>query len=301
MISFLDASTQSFLSGLRDTNSRLLVAQRQVSSGKRLVNPSDAPDDVATLLESRSALSRLDQIGSNMSRLKTEADGSEDALQQAVTLFDRVRTLAEQGTNMEQTADTRKTIADEVGSILQRFVGLSNTQIDGRSLFAGDSDQTFAYNLDYSQTPPWGTYNGSPATRQAIHPNGTSFDVSKTASEIFDNSDPAKNVFQAIENVRQALLNNDDTALQNAIAPLSGVSAHVNSMLGFYGTVQNQITDANNSLSKMKLQLQTEKATLEDADPTESIVSVQQLQYQQQVALEVRGKTPRTSLFDYLG
>ncbi|MBI5281834.1 MAG: hypothetical protein HY858_09150 [Candidatus Solibacter usitatus] len=301
MMRSIDGSADRFLGSLRVINARLERAERRVASGKRLTTASDDPDAVARLLQTRTDVSRMEQTQTNLGRLKTEADGAESALQTAVKLFDRVRTLGMTGASGIHTALTRKGIADEIGSIMERLAGLANTQVDGRFIFSGDSDQGAAFDFDLAQNPPWSAYLGAPATREAMHPTGVTFPVAMTAGEILTSAQPGLDVFQAAENLRQALLANDEAGMKAALEPLAGVSAHLNSALTFYGNVQSQLEEATDTTAKLKTRLTTEKAQLEDADIAEEIVELQRMKFNQQAALEVRSKLPQTSLFDYLG
>lgn len=300
MIRSLDAATNRFLDQLRDLNARMERAQRQVAGGKRVAVPSDEPDSVVSLVSAKADLGRMDQIRANLARFRTEVDGAEGVLQQAVKLFDRVRTLGMTGASGIQTETTRQGIADELQSLLERMVGIANTQVDGRYVFSGNADGTPAYELDWSGAPPWGAYQGAAATREAIHPTGVTFRVSLDAQWIFDNTDPEINVFASIENLRQAILSGDETAMQAALAPLADVAAHLNAALMFYGNVQTQISEALETASSMSLRLKTQIGSIEDADLTEAIVELQQVRFTQDAALQVRAAAPRRSLFDYL-
>lgn len=301
MISSINAEADRFLSDMRALNERLDRAQQEVASGKKLRDPSDSPDEVSQLLGVRASLSRLAQTQSNLSRVKSEVDTAEESMQAAVKLMDRVRTLGVAGVSGTQTAETRQTLADELGSIMERMVGLANTKSDGRYLFSGDSDQGAAYSYDAGQPSAWSSYQGTESTRQTMHPSGVAIAVGKTAQEIFDNADGTLNVYQAIDTLRGALLSNDDSAIQAAIGPLAGVSAHLNQVLSFYGNVQSQMTEAVDVAGKMKLQLDTQLAEIEDADITSAIVELQQLKFQQTAAMQVRASMPKQSLFDFLG
>ena len=120
MINSLDARNEWFLQNLASINTRLERAQREVASGKRLIVGSDEPDSVPDLMQTKADLVRLSQTSTNLGRLKTEVDAGELALQESVKLFDRVRTLGQTGASGVQNASTRKGIAEEIGSILQR-------------------------------------------------------------------------------------------------------------------------------------------------------------------------------------
>ncbi|MBI4890038.1 MAG: hypothetical protein HY821_05380 [Acidobacteria bacterium] len=301
MVNQIDSRGNAFLDGLRDLNRRLMKVERLVAGGKRVEAASDDPDAVSSLMSAKSDLARLQQTNANLSRFKSEVDAAEGALQQATKLFDRVRTLGMTGASGIQTELTRQGIAGEIGALMERMVGLANTQVDGRYIFSGDGDQTAPYGIDLAQNPPWTDYQGGAASRQAIHPTGVTFRVSLNAETIFNSPEANKSVLQSMENLRQALLANDEAAMQAALGPLGEVSAYLNSSLTFYGNVQSQMTEALDAGAKMKLRLSTQVSELEDADVTEAIVELQQVRFTQQAALEVKSQIPRTSLFDYFG
>ena len=297
----INAANDRYLDALSRINERVARAQREVSTGKRVAKPSDDPDSISAMLQVRAELGRIEQSRVNLNRVKTEVDAAESGLQNAVKLFDRVRTLGMTAASGINTTLTRQGIADELKSIIERFTGISNTGVDGRSIFAGDSDQGQAYEVDFAtQTPPWVAYLGSASTRKAIHPTGVEFGIAMTAREIFDNADPAKNVFQSVENLRQALLADDDAAIQTALVPLAGISAHLNSALMFYGNAQSQVIEGITTAETLKLRLAAEKAGIEDADLTASILELELASFQQETALRVKASSPSRSLFEYL-
>ena len=181
------------------------------------------------------------------------------------------------------------------------MVGLADTNVGGRYIFSGDSDQQTPYTVDLTQTPPVSGYLGSAATRVAQHPDGSTFAVSLTAQTIFDSSDPTTNVFSAITNLQTALASNDSAAIQTANAGLSQVGDYLNQQLAFYGNTQDEITEATSYGQTLTVQLQTQIANLQDADLTGSILKLNQAQTQEQAALQSEAQIPRTTLFDFLG
>jgi flagellar hook-associated protein 3 FlgL len=300
MIPSLNAFDQQFLNNLNRVGDRMNKAQSQISTGVRMANVSDDPDQVSTLLSARAALSAATQVQSNLGRVTAEVNAGEQALQSAVQLFERARTLGAQGATGTQTADTRSTIAGEIGSIMEQLVAVTGTQAEGRYVFSGDADQTAPYTIDLSLTTPVSSYQGASSTRLVQHPNGTTFQVGHTAQEIFDSADPATNVFGTLSALRDALLANDDTAINASLDALSKSSAHLNNELAFYGTAQNKLQDATNFGQNLQLQLKTQISSIEDADVTEAILELKQASVQQEAALTSRTQLPRQTLFDFL-
>jgi flagellar hook-associated protein 3 FlgL len=300
MISTLSPASQQFVNNLNRIIDQTQKAQLQVSSGLKVSQVSDAPDQISTLLQARSNLAGTNQIIANLGRTKAETDAGEQALQSAVTLMDRVQTLAAEGVNSTQTADSRAALALEAGSVLEQMGGLASTQVEGRYIFSGGQDQPRPYTIDLTQLNPVSAYQGSASTRVAQHPNGSTFPVALTAQTIFDSADPTTNVFQAVQAVRSALNANDDAAIQTAYSGLSKVASYLNSQLATYGTVQNKVANATDFGQTLQLQLQTQISGIQDADLTQSIIQLQQGQIQEQAALQTQAQIPRKTLFDYL-
>ena len=139
-----------------------------------------------------------------------------------------------------------------------------------------------------------------PRARRSI-PTGPTFPLARTAQQIFDAAAPADNIFGTLLTLRQALLDNDETAIFNALDALRQPSGYLNSQLGFYGTTQNRIAEATQFGGNLAVQLQGQISGIEDADLTEAILELNQGQTQLQAALNSRAQLPRTTLFDYLG
>ena len=301
MVNSIDPATERFLADLADINRRLDRAQRQVASGLRLTQPSDDPDQVSNLLELRMRREQATATKTNLGRIRAEADTAEQALQSAVERVDRALVLGAEGAGVTQTAETRRSIAEEVRAVLEQIVGLSRSEVEGRFVFSGDGDQQAPYELDMSQTYPVSAYLGTAATRQAVDSAGTLFRVSKTAAEIFDDAVDNASVFRAVNGLRLGLENNDPDAIRTAIADLRRSSDHLNTELAFYGSLQNRIQQATDLASKTEDQLKSEISGIQDADITAAILELNQMRYQQQAALSSKASLPRTSLFDYLG
>ncbi len=300
MISSLDSAAQSFLTGLAQIQQRLNNAQMELTTGLKINNVTDAPGQIADLWQVRSNLDQVQQTSSNLDRVQTEVNTAQSVLQTAVSVVDRALTLGAQGANDTVSAQTRQDLAGELSSILQQLVSAANTTVDGRYIFSGDDDQQAAYSIDLTQSSPISAYQGSPATRQILGPDGSPITVSQTAQQIFDSSNAQQNVFVSINNLRQALLSNDSSGISSAMADVQTSDGYLNQQLAFYGTVQDRVAGAVSFGQTYQTQLQSELAGIQDADEAQAITDLTQAQTQLQAALVSRAKIPRTSLFDFL-
>ena len=306
MISSLDPNSELFLADIGRVQDRLAVANRQVSSGKRISQPSDAPDQIDTLLQLRAAESHNTQVQSNLSQAQTTAQAADGALTASIKLMDRARVLAAQAANSTMSASSRQSIAQEVQGLQEQMVANSRTVVQGHYIFSGDQYDSPAYELNLAAANGVVQLSSAAATSRIEDPAGGSFSASKTAQAIFDtrNADGSTapdNVFAALNTLRQALLNDDTAGLTNATSLITAASDHLNSQQAFYGSVQNRIQDAMSFGQSYDVQLKTEVSQIEDADITSAALEVTQATTQLQAAFQLKAKIPHTSLFDYLG
>jgi flagellar hook-associated protein 3 FlgL len=301
MISPLSASSQAFLVGLDQIEQREQQAQTELTTGLKINVVSDAPDQISTLLQTRSDLSQAQQITSNLGIVTTEVNSAETALQSAVSLVDSAQSLGTEGASDLASSDTQQNVADQLGTILQQLVAAANTTVGGRYIFSGDSDQTEPYTIDLTQTNPISAYQGSAATREIQTSNGSQIAVSLTAQTIFDSPDATQNVFTSINNLRQTLLNGGSAAsVTSALADVQTSDTYLNQQLAFYGNVQDEVSSASNDAQNNETQLQTQLSGIQDADEAAAITQLTEGQTAQQAALVSRAQLPKTTLFDHI-
>lgn len=306
MLSTIDPSGQQFLDSLNRLQARLEDAQRRIASGRKLNQPSDAPDQVSPVLQLHADIRMNQAIATNLRQVRTEVDAGEQTLSSSVSLLDQALVIATQATGPLQTAFTRATLSGSVEALLSQMVTNSNTAVGGRFIFSGDADQSPAYRLDLTAATGVAAVQGLPATRQVAGPNGAVFAVSRAAADIFDARDPVTgavvpgNVFAALNGLRVALAANDQAAIKTSISALSDASRYLNNQLAFYGQNQTRIASALDATASTDTRLQAELGGRQDADLAEEITGMQQAQTQIQAVLQTRAQLPRTTLFDLL-
>ncbi|HWC00854.1 MAG TPA: flagellin [Bryobacteraceae bacterium] len=305
MIRTISSGSEKFLADMSRIAASTDRAQRQLSSGLRVEQPSDGPDQVSQILRVRASLAQVQSRQENLADAKTLTDTAEQALQSAVQVIERASVLASQAVTGTADADSRQAIVQEVQALQQQLVGLSQTSIAGRYVFSGDQDQSPAYSLDTSQPNGVERLLTAPATRQIEDATGMPFVMGRTAQEIFDhrNADDTladDNVFAALQTLSAALANNDEDGLNASVSALACAGDYLNQQLAFYGAVQNRIAASTTQADQLVLQHKAQLSSLEDADLTSAILELQQSSMQQEAALAAQAQAPRTSLFDFL-
>ena len=305
MITGLDPATEQFLASVGNLQARLSDTQNQLSSGLRVSKPSDAPEQVGDIFQTRADLARVNQVDQNLGVVKAQVDAGESSLQSAVQLLQNAIVAGAQGAGGTATASQRTILASQIQDLQSQLVALSRTQVDGVYIFSGDSSGSPAYQLNLSSPTGVDRLLTAPATGQVADPTGITFQVARTAQDLFDKRDgsdnPApENAFAALQNLRVALLGGDSTAINTAVGSIKAANDYLNTQLGFYGTAQNRISSSIDLAKKFEVQDQAQLSSLQDADIPAEALQLTQLTTNLSAAMSARAKRPVTSLFDYL-
>jgi len=201
--------------------------QQQISSGKRILSPSDDPSGSVRLLDISESLSRLDQFQDNLDYARNRLSLSEGTLQGVTDSLQRVRELAVQGFNDSNTASDKKSIAVEIFQRLDEVVALANAQDgNGDYLYAGFKAQTEPFSGS-SQTGSF-SYNGDQGVRYLkIGENRTITDGNAGAEVFFDLQDKdgnAESIFATLYGLATDL-SNDKPAAEEATFTLASIPA----------------------------------------------------------------------------
>ena len=311
MIQSINSSANLFLNGLSKLQSVIDSDVARVSSGFRISQPSDAPDQISPLLQLQASLSHNQAVAGNLNRVQAELTGADQAVSSALQLLDEARSVASQGVSSTSSAATRNDLAQQVQALQQSMVGLANTQVAGRYVFSGDQDSAQPYALDLNQasTVPQNGVDrllASPtATRQIEVADRSSLNPDQTAQNLFDhrNADDSlasDNVFAALNSLRTALTNNDQAGIAAAQTSLQTAQTYLNAKEIFYGTTQDQITAATNQISTENTGLQTQISAIRDTAVAATAIELTSAETNSQAALSAEGKRPNSTLFDFL-
>lgn len=159
------------LGALLEQQSRLTKTQEQVTTGKRILSPSDDPIGSVRAIDLSRAIERVDQFKLSGNTLDSRLRLEENVLSNSVDLLQRVRELAIQGANASQSNESRAAIAKEVWQHMDALVNYANTRdSSGNYIFAGfkQGSQPFSYVNSLV------TYNGDDGVRELqVGPSGT--------------------------------------------------------------------------------------------------------------------------------
>ncbi len=153
---------QQAVNTMLDQQTRLAKTQQQVSTGQRLVTPSDDPAAAAQALDLERMRETLKQYQKNADMARNRLSLEENALTSVEDAVLRLRELAIQGNSGTLTATDRTQIAGEARELLRQLVTLANTSdANGEFLFAGYNASTQPFTQAASGTVSYAGDSGS--------------------------------------------------------------------------------------------------------------------------------------------
>ena len=107
---------------------RLYDVQAQLSSGRRLLKPSDDPASIRPALDVRSGRRRLEQLKKNAELASSELGTAEGILHDATDIVSRAQELAVNGANGTLNQGDRDALAIEVDGLLKQLLSVANSR-----------------------------------------------------------------------------------------------------------------------------------------------------------------------------
>jgi len=116
----------------------VVTTQSHISTGRRVLTPSDDPVAASQMLDVNEAKAANKQFADNAASVKARLSQQESALSSITRLLQDVRTLVVQSGSGALTPGDLRSIAEEIDGRYQELIGLANsTDGSGEYLFAG--------------------------------------------------------------------------------------------------------------------------------------------------------------------
>jgi flagellar hook-associated protein 3 FlgL len=238
--------------------------EEQVSSGRSLNKPSDNPAAVTQVLQLSSQASQLSNWQANAQTASSWLGMGNNALNSVLDDMQSARTLILQTLNQgTQNATTYQAAAQQLQGINADLLSTSNTQYEGRPIFAGTSASGQAYDAS-------GNYLGNSDTPNVVigaGPGaGQTAALSVPGPSVFGTG--AASVFTTLTTVIGQLGSGTPTATQ-LNAALTALDANISTAeqaSAVLGNGSDQVGAVSASLTSQLTSVQNTQAGLEDVN-----------------------------------
>jgi flagellar hook-associated protein 3 FlgL len=166
----------------------LSKANEVVSTTKKINRLSDDPVGLVSVLDLRSSLGGVDQIGRNIEMGKSWLTAGESALSQAESILSDAKSLCVQMSSATIGSTERSNAAESADGILKQVLSLANTEVGGRYIFSGTATDTIPFSFDNENTPTSVTYAGNDSAFSVKIGKSLNVDVGRDGEATFGSS-----------------------------------------------------------------------------------------------------------------
>jgi len=260
------------------------------STMKKIAVPSDDPSGTADSLRVRLSQSAVAQYSRNIDDAQGWLSTVDSTLTSTTDLLRRVRDLTVQGANDGTLSPTAKeAIATELDGLRSDLLRLANTTYSGRTVFAGTSDSGVAFNPDYSA-------NAAAGTVQRRLDATSTVQVDSDGVAVFGQG--AGSAFALIDSIAADLRSGVNVGAH--LTEIDQFMTAASTEQSKVGARQSQIARAKETNLSMTNSLEVQRSSVEDVDPSEIVLKLQQQETAYQVALAVTARTLQPTLMDFL-
>ena len=291
---------------LGNVQGELSKTQEQLSVGKQIVKPSDAPDKAALVTRLETELSRQTGYQDTLKSVNVRLTAEETALKNTSDVMFRIKELAVQAANDTLGPEDRKSIALELSNLKDQVLSLANSQdSNGNYLFSGSRTGVPAFSKDATGHV---LYQGDQARMKVNVGDSRRMNLNIPGSDVYTRvvRDDGKGVkvgvdfFQALDDMVTAVQAGDQTNMQRGIAEVDLLQNGISEGLGKVGADLSVVDLQTNVLDQVVLNLKSTRSDVEDLDYTAAITKMNKDQLALQAAQSSFAKISQLSLFTYL-
>jgi len=287
--------------------SKVFETQAQLSSGKKILRPSDDPALAAAINNLKSQMDVNQRYLTNLSRMEDTLKMQEASVSSSIEVVSRIKELSVQAANDTYSASDRKTVAIEVKELISSLADLGNMRgTDGAYLFSGFSQDKAPFSQSSLGVI---TYTGTADYQKVLVDEGRSMQIGIPGSDVFGSvqySDQATgttssiDMFATLGEMYQALVTNDADAIRNTLDKVSSVHEHIVVQQSNIGSRMKRVETLSNAIEDRDFTYKSLQSSMEDLDYVEAASRLKNQSLALQAGQQTFAQLSGLSLFKYI-
>jgi flagellar hook-associated protein 3 FlgL len=289
-------TTTQTLSNLSNDLNNLNTTEEELSSGKKINEPSDDPYGASVVVDLNSQLSKLTSDTGNISDGTGWLNTAGGALTSIDNIAERVRELAVEGANGTESASDGANAAAEVNQLIDEVKQAANTTYNGNYVFSGTLTTTAPYAAGSNDT-----FQGNTAAITREVGPGASVQINTNLSSVLGNGGSDGGLLSTLRTIASDLSSGATSAL--GATDLNSLDANLSSleaMQSSVGALTNRLSTASASVQTMQSSDQSELAATEDANMATAATTYTTEQASYNAALQSGAQIVQESLLNFL-
>jgi len=291
---------------LGSIQSSLAKTQTQLSTGKQINRPSDAPDKSSLITRLQSEMTRQASYQGNLNAVNVRLQAEDTALRNTSNVMYRFKELAVQAANDTLSTADRNTLSFEMIQLREQILSMANSQdSNGNYLFAGSRVAQQPFGEDAKGRV---VYQGDQSRMLVPVGDNRQMNLNIPGSDVFvrlvRDDDKGNKIgvgfFQALSDMVDAVKSTDRPNIQRGIKELDRMQQGISDASAQLGTDMNVVDSQGGVLDEITLRLKTTLSDVQDLDYTEAITKMNKDQLALESAQSTFAKISKLSLFNYI-
>jgi flagellar hook-associated protein 3 FlgL len=292
---------------MSEQQAKVFETQAQLSSGKKILSPSDDTALSTALNNLKSQMDVNQRYLTNLQRMDDTLKMQEASVGGSVEVVARIKELSIQAANDTYGAADRKSIAIEVKELINSLADLANMRgTDGAYLFSGYSQDQAPF-LESSLGVV--TYTGTPDYQAVMVDEGRSMQIGMPGSDVFGSVRHADSttgavssidMFTTLGDMYQALVTNDAEAIRGNLDKVSSVHEHMTVQQSNVGSRMKRVETLTHAIEDRDFTYKTLLSNMEDLDYVEAASRLKNQSLALQAGQQTFAQLSGLSLFQYI-
>ncbi|HJS95245.1 MAG TPA: flagellar hook-associated protein FlgL [Solirubrobacteraceae bacterium] len=295
-------TASNLLANINQALDRIDTTQQELSTGKKINQPSDNPYGTSLALQLNNQLGNLTSYSNNVVDGTGWAQTGNAALSDITNAVQRVRELVVGASNGTQSQTDLSADAAEVNQLIDQIKQDANTQYNGQYIFAGAATGTSPYQAGANDAYAGDT---GQVTRQ-IGPN-TSLAVNADLSSVLGtgqtvSGQPAgdNKLLNTLRNISDAMQSGNQGALSSSLSQLDTNLGSLTGLTADLGATTNRLQMAASRIQSLQASDAQSLSDVQDADMAQTEVDFSTQQAALTAALQAGAHIVQQTLMDFL-
>ncbi|MBN1226595.1 MAG: flagellar hook-associated protein FlgL [Deltaproteobacteria bacterium] len=283
---------ENIINNLGRASIDLSKANETVSTGRKINTASDDPLGLLSVLDIRSSMANIEQVGRNITTGKLWINVSESSLNGAYEFLYQAKALLVSVNNADVEPDQA---ADTLNGYINQILSLANSRVNDSYIFAGTKTDTKPFSFDEAN-PDQVNYNGNADPFSVKVGIDTRVTVGANGEEIF--GEMFNILMDAKLGIDGGTYDTEDieAAIDDIEDQLDTLTAAISDVT--FAMIQFDVKEK--ILEDLHLAYEDEKALIENADINEAVVNLKMKQLVYETAMSSSASVMALSIVDYL-
>ena len=284
----------------------LAHTQAQVSAGKQVLTPSDAPDQAAAIQRLKTVLAKQDSYAKTLTTVKARLEGEDTTLKSVSDLLIRAKEISVQASNDTLSTQNRQALGVELKAVRDQMLSLANSK---------DSNGNFYFSGSRLKQPPFfqdthgeATYQGDQTRMYVQVGDQRSIPLNRSGSDVFVGvvrtdalgQKANREFFGVMDDLIAGVTNSDRTAMQRGVGEMDNLLNGVSLAQANVGTDLNVVDQQSQVIDDTKLTLKTTLSNVEDLDMAEAITKMNKQMLSLEASQSSFAKITQLNLFNFI-